>query len=187
MKYRRFESTELTTSELGLGCARIRSVFQTHGKAESIRMIERAFDAGITFFDTFYEYGQGYHAVSCDVVDDHLLRLRSRDVPQIDRGVAPMIPEARGAVGAEARRPRTGTISRRRLVFFFFQAEDGIRDVAVTGVQTCALPIFGRRHGLDDLVAFDHDGGVMDGRRFVSVEQHAADERQASWSLRPRR
>src|SRR2546429_4571179 len=29
----------------------------------------------------------------------------------------------------------------RNLVFFFFQAEDGIRDVAVTGVQTCALPI----------------------------------------------
>src|SRR2546422_10001607 len=27
------------------------------------------------------------------------------------------------------------------LCFFFFQAEDGIRDVAVTGVQTCALPI----------------------------------------------
>src|SRR3989449_7722155 len=27
------------------------------------------------------------------------------------------------------------------LWFFFFQAEDGIRDVAVTGVQTCALPI----------------------------------------------
>src|SRR2546429_5926479 len=26
---------------------------------------------------------------------------------------------------------------------FFFQAEDGIRDVAVTGVQTCALPISG--------------------------------------------
>src|SRR5216684_5468532 len=29
------------------------------------------------------------------------------------------------------------------LFFFFFQAEDGIRVVAVTGVQTCALPIFG--------------------------------------------
>src|SRR5207244_8870725 len=28
-------------------------------------------------------------------------------------------------------------------VFFFFQAEDGIRDDLVTGVQTCALPIFG--------------------------------------------
>src|SRR2546426_5793161 len=29
----------------------------------------------------------------------------------------------------------------RRLYFFFFQAEDGIRDYKVTGVQTCALPI----------------------------------------------
>src|SRR3989442_3325833 len=28
-------------------------------------------------------------------------------------------------------------------VFFFFQAEDGIRDADVTGVQTCALPISG--------------------------------------------
>src|SRR3989442_9079186 len=36
--------------------------------------------------------------------------------------------------------------------FFFFQAEDGIRDADVTGVQTCALPICrnlqrARRHG----------------------------------------
>src|SRR5262244_4285807 len=30
----------------------------------------------------------------------------------------------------------------RLLFFFFFQAEDGIRDWSVTGVQTCALPIF---------------------------------------------
>src|SRR5690349_23155450 len=29
--------------------------------------------------------------------------------------------------------------------FFFFQAEDGIRDLYVTGVQTCALPISPRR------------------------------------------
>src|ERR1017187_10858303 len=28
-----------------------------------------------------------------------------------------------------------------RFLFFFFQAEDGIRDTSVTGVQTCALPI----------------------------------------------
>src|SRR5216683_7114063 len=31
------------------------------------------------------------------------------------------------------------------LFFFFFQAEDGIRDLIVTGVQTCALPISARR------------------------------------------
>src|SRR5206468_5771522 len=29
-----------------------------------------------------------------------------------------------------------------RTLFFFFQAEDGIRDLIVTGVQTCALPIY---------------------------------------------
>src|SRR5258708_18477343 len=28
------------------------------------------------------------------------------------------------------------------ILFFFFQAEDGIRDDLVTGVQTCALPIY---------------------------------------------
>src|SRR2546427_10567558 len=33
--------------------------------------------------------------------------------------------------------------------FFFFQAEDGIRDLTVTGVQTCALPIF-QKYGIRD-------------------------------------
>src|SRR5207302_7766841 len=41
----------------------------------------------------------------------------------------------------------------RQADFFFFQAEDGIRDFHVTGVQTCALPIFvtglgGDEHGV---------------------------------------
>src|SRR5206468_8565769 len=39
-------------------------------------------------------------------------------------------------------------------VFFFFQAEDGIRDLIVTGVQTCALPIY-------------HAAGVQPQRRVV--------------------
>src|SRR2546427_9222456 len=33
------------------------------------------------------------------------------------------------------------------IFFFFFQAEDGIRDLTVTGVQTCALPIAFRVRG----------------------------------------
>src|SRR5437879_11961924 len=33
-------------------------------------------------------------------------------------------------------------MSRLTCVCFFFQAEDGIRDTSVTGVQTCALPIY---------------------------------------------
>src|SRR2546422_8069261 len=35
-----------------------------------------------------------------------------------------------------------GSRSPARTSCFFFKAEDGIRDVAVTGVQTCALPIY---------------------------------------------
>src|SRR5438034_5690526 len=42
-------------------------------------------------------------------------------------------------------------------LFFFFQAEDGIRDHCVTGVQTCALPIWGtpalaERRGVDYII-----------------------------------
>src|SRR5687767_15363023 len=45
--------------------------------------------------------------------------------------------------------------------FFFFQAEDGIRDKLVTGVQTCALPI-----SCDDrpVVALELEGALLDGR-----------------------
>src|SRR6266568_8943163 len=61
-------------------------------------------------------------------------------------------------------------------VFFFFQAEDGIRDGTVTGVQTCALPILAwmldqaprwttfevnGRHVLARLDADDDMGGDM--------------------------
>src|SRR5688572_32292502 len=57
---------------------------------------------------------------------------------------------------------------------FFFQAEDGIRDLTVTGVQTCALPIWAadravdERAGIAQLVA----GGDLDARRpGAAVEQ----------------
>src|SRR2546430_17734588 len=63
-------------------------------------------------------------------------------------------------------------------MFFFFQAEDGIRDLTVTGVQTCALPIcamFGRLFdGCDDCwMGVAKNGGpprayVIEG--FVSVD-----------------
>src|SRR3712207_7400654 len=40
------------------------------------------------------------------------------------------------------------------IFFFFFQAEDGIRDIGVTGVQTCALPIsLGNPNGLGEFLA----------------------------------
>src|SRR5712672_4407729 len=44
------------------------------------------------------------------------------------------------------------------IFFFFFQAEDGIRDKLVTGVQTCALPIF----------EVDRTGGQWDGNVYFA-------------------
>src|SRR5437762_6730691 len=49
-------------------------------------------------------------------------------------GVRAVVPDISG--GAVVRFPSAS------VVFFFFQAADGIRDTSVTGVQTCALPIF---------------------------------------------
>src|SRR3712207_7434413 len=78
-------------------------------------------------------------------------------------------------------------------VFFFFQAEDGIRDIGVTGVQTCALPIFGRevpggdvdvRRALDlGLVVGDAQLAALDGglgqrhEGLLGAEQAGADGR----------
>src|SRR5216683_8373717 len=57
------------------------------------------------------------------------------------------------------------------LFFFFFQAEDGIRDLIVTGVQTCALPIWftAARSGesLDD--------GTIQGSGFLECSPGAVD------------
>src|SRR2546422_4895695 len=62
------------------------------------------------------------------------------------------------------------------LFFFFFQAEDGIRDVAVTGVQTCALPI--STGWLEDLsrIAAAAAGTARAGKRVAELAHGIADQ-----------
>src|SRR5206468_11391554 len=55
------------------------------------------------------------------------------------------------------RRLQRGRAACRR-AFFFFQAEDGIRDLIVTGVQTCALPISAVRCEARDVLAKEPNG-----------------------------
>src|SRR5688500_19712713 len=55
---------------------------------------------------------------------------------------------------------------------FFFQAEDGIRDYKVTGVQTCALPIYTQRGAQRaHVLSPEHDAGAR--RDVDEVEVHS--------------
>src|SRR2546421_9019891 len=86
------------------------------------------------------------------------------------------------------------------MFFFFFQAEDGIRDLIVTGVQTCALPISAvdqgqnhRRVLLQRLLSMV-SGARMDATRLVQELQSVscdasklADEIQFGFLWSPRR
>src|SRR5260370_10241963 len=64
-------------------------------------------------------------------------------------------------------------------LIFFFQAEDGIRDSSVTGVQTCALPIFvpswrgSARHGHDPVVPVPPSLADLLGERVARLPQDA--------------
>src|SRR6266850_2368526 len=55
------------------------------------------------------------------------------------------------------------------MFYFFFQAEDGIRDYKVTGVQTCALPISHRRSQKAHCVEAFTDIGGGRGRRSAAA------------------
>src|SRR5205807_2784419 len=50
--------------------------------------------------------------------------------------------EKNATAGMQTNVIQKGLLSQDYETFFFFQAEDGIRDYKVTGVQTCALPIY---------------------------------------------
>src|SRR2546430_14657637 len=64
--------------------------------------------------------------------------------------------------------------------FFFFQAEDGIRDLTVTGVQTCALPILCARPLLGGELDAHHGTALQPGRgperRTVTGDAFVGDE-----------
>src|SRR5256885_10052204 len=56
--------------------------------------------------------------------------------------------------------------------FFFFQAEDGIRDYKVTGVQTCALPIYARVRGTEERPVRDRARNPGAGRGRTAERAH---------------
>src|SRR2546425_7721952 len=93
---------------------------------------------------------------------------------------------------------RLDPVVRRCVFVFFFQAEDGIRDKLVTGVQTCALPIYAEKWIADtirsavtqswerkeiiiiDDGSTDHTLGIA--RQFRSEERRVGKECRSRWS-----
>ena len=60
MRYRAFGTTDLSVSELGVGCSRIGGVFsEGSSRADELVMLRDAIDAGINLFDTSDLYSQG--------------------------------------------------------------------------------------------------------------------------------
>src|SRR5436189_4790276 len=72
--------------------------------------------------------------------------------------------------------------------FFFFQAEDGIRDTSVTGVQTCALPIYLATRvtdylaGMTDRFCIRVFEEIAVPREFRSEERRVGKECRSRWS-----
>src|SRR5690554_8206084 len=64
------------------------------------------------------------------------------------------------------------------MFFFFFQAEDGIRDADVTGVQTCALPIYPEvREGAPEPPRWHEQRRERDARHGGGQRERQVDER----------
>src|SRR5256884_2303997 len=64
------------------------------------------------------------------------------------------------------------------LICFFFQAEDGIRDVAVTGVQTCALPISRRSRAVAVFRPYSRGNSSLTRSSRSRLDSHPAPDKQ---------
>src|SRR2546426_3475096 len=72
------------------------------------------------------------------------------------------------------------------VIIFFFQAEDGIRDYKVTGVQTCALPISSRPGPGHVLLEPGQDDARPDAVDYAFPGNHRSEERRVGKECRSR-
>src|SRR6266508_6335671 len=97
----------------------------------------------------------------------------------------PILPERFGGKNVSTYVPDDVAVGIFVGISFFFQAEDGIRDGHVTGVQTCALPILlfpGHVVEPDPVVVGRRGKAGFTSRRFRSEERRVGKECRSRWS-----
>jgi aryl-alcohol dehydrogenase-like predicted oxidoreductase len=95
MEYRKFGTTDLHVSPMGLGCMSMSGVYGPADDAESIATLHRAFDLGINFLDTSASYGNGHnHQLIAKAI-----KARREKIVIHSKSGSPRAPDASGLRG----------------------------------------------------------------------------------------
>src|SRR5256885_7632669 len=145
-----------------MGFAHDRRAAQSYSLGETMRSIHRLLTVVLVLAGTLTStgaYGQGgaTGAISGAVVDTSGGSVAEAEVQVLDTRTESLVRKVSTTADGS--------------FVFFFQAEDGIRDYKVTGVQTCALPIFATQRILVDL-AMRQNASVMHAVREQLSDPH---------------
>src|SRR5688572_15300886 len=113
--------------------------FRTYSQPVHVRSLDERFDTGAEFTPESLKSAGLMPNTSVYVKvlgEGDLTNELSVTAHSCSKGAVEKV-EAAGGTVTRLREP----VERKKKKLFFFQAEDGIRDLTVTGVQTCALPI----------------------------------------------
>lgn len=110
MDYRPLGRTGLTVSTLGLGCGAVGGLLVKGERAEMVRAVAYAMEAGITYFDTAALYGDGQsernlgsilRELQAEVIVGTKVRLRGEEMTQIEAAVIRSVEESLDRLGRE--------------------------------------------------------------------------------------
>jgi aryl-alcohol dehydrogenase-like predicted oxidoreductase len=140
MRYRELGETGIQVSELGFGCGAVGGLLVRGDEEEMVRVVARAIELGITYFDTAQAYGDGtseanlgrvLEELDADVVVGTKVQLTAEQIAQIDEAV----PTAVETSLQRLRRQRIDLMQLHNRVVAQRQRERGwvsVEDVAAT-------------------------------------------------------